>query len=262
MKRNHLPTQIVVIGAGNVATQLARALHEKGVTIVQVYSRNILRARKLAKSVSAEAINSLQKISPHAGFCLLAVSDDALPGIAKKIKMKNGIVLHTSGTVDMSVLEKSGKRFGVLYPLQTLSVNRKTDLGQVPFSIEASDAKTAKEIRALALRISPKVIALRSEQRRAAHLAAVFACNFANHFYRIAGELLEENKLSFDLLRPLISETAAKVQTLSPAEAQTGPARRGDTRTMKKHLALLKKHPAWAALYRSISKDIRKGTKK
>lgn len=246
----------VLIGAGNVAAHLAPALQEAGFTISQVFSAQGKSAAALAKKTGAKAVRQLSALQPEATLYLIAVKDDAIGSLAKKLKIKKGLVVHTSGSVALDVLKPAGQPHGVLYPLQSLSKKRALDMQQVPLCIEASDKKTLKALKEIAQQLSQHVYPLDSKQRRAAHLAAIFANNFTNHFYAIAAELLSENKLPFDLLRPLILETAMKALDMPPAEAQTGPALRHDKQVMKRHLELLKKHPRWAELYALASKDI------
>lgn len=252
MKR--LPLKITILGSGNVATQFATTFHAAGATIAEVYSPNAAHAKTLAKKVKANVVKSIADLSA-ADFILIAVKDDALTATVKALPAGKGIVVHTAGSVPMNVLQKFPQH-GVLYPLQTISKKRTLKTEQLPLCIEASDKKTLAKLKQIAQLISGKVRLLDSDQRRAAHLAAVFACNFTNHLYAIAGQLLEEKNLPFDLLRPLILETAEKVQQLSPSEAQTGPALRNDRSVMNKHLALLKTHPEWKQLYRLFSKSI------
>ena len=249
---------VVLIGAGNVATHLGRALHKAGFRIVQVYSPGARTAKKLAKEFNAQAVGQLSAVVDRAGLYVLAVKDDALASVVTELDVKSGIVLHTAGAVDAALLKDTAKHTGVMYPLQTFSKERRVRMKQVPLCIEAGDKKTLKTLHGIASRISKNVHVLSSAQRRAAHLSAVFANNFSNHCYVIAAELLKENGLSFELLRPLIEETAAKAQVIPPGSAQTGPAKRGDKAVMKKHLELLKKHPQWKKLYELMSEDIGK----
>ncbi len=254
------PLRVTILGSGNVATHFGEALRNAGAEIVQVYSRKLVHAQELAKQLKAQATDKLTSLA-DADVYLIAVKDDALPGIVKKIKKQNGIVLHTSGGLSLDVLGQFPNR-GVLYPLQTLSKGRKIDMADVPLCIEAGDHITLASLDEIAGAMSDKVYRLSSEQRQAAHLSAVFACNFTNRLYAIAEDLLKEHKLPFDLLRPLILETAAKVQQLSPAAAQTGPALRNDRIVMDKHLALLKGHPELKKIYRKLSKSIHNAGKK
>ena len=157
----------------------------------------------------------------------------------------------------MNVLAPYATDFGVLYPLQTLSVNREADFTQVPFCIEANRASSLEKLHQLASLLSEKVVPLVSEQRRQLHLAAVFVCNFVNHFYAIGETLVIEKQLEFDLLKPLILETALKAMQHSPLTVQTGPAIRGNETIMNQHLKMLADHPDWQNLYSLISKDIK-----
>jgi predicted short-subunit dehydrogenase-like oxidoreductase (DUF2520 family) len=253
--------RVILIGSGNVAAILGEALLKAGAEIVQVYDRKIENAKLLAKKIKAKAIADLSKIDNKPALIVIAVKDDAINAIVGKIKMNDGIVVHTSGSINMNVLKKF-RQHGIIYPLQTFSKSRKINLENVPICIEGNDVDTLFSLTNIAETISDCVYHLDSKQREAVHLAAVFANNFTNHLYSIAEDLLKENKLPFDLIRPLIAETAAKVQELLPAEAQTGPALRNDKLVMKKQLSLLQKHPGLKKIYSEMSSGISGKVKK
>lgn len=249
--------RIVLFGTGNVATRLGIALQAKNTEIVQVYGRNGSNASLLAEKLGCPFTTSFNEIDTAAELYLIAVSDDAIASVASSIPEGNGMIVHTAGSVDMNVLAPYATDFGVLYPLQTLSVNREADFTQVPFCIEANRASSLEKLHQLASLLSEKVVPLVSEQRRQLHLAAVFVCNFVNHFYAIGETLVIEKQLEFDLLKPLILETALKAMQHSPLTVQTGPAIRGNETIMNQHLKMLADHPDWQNLYSLISKDIK-----
>jgi predicted short-subunit dehydrogenase-like oxidoreductase (DUF2520 family) len=254
----HLKTtnyKIVIIGAGNVATQLGAALKKANHTIVQVYSKHRSSSEKLAKLLKCDHTISPEKINRTADIYIIAVNDDAIGEVAKQFNFSDKIVAHTSGSVAMDVLKPISKNSGVFYPLQTFSINKKVDLKNVPICIEANNIKTAKILEQLGKTISKNVRKINSEQRINIHIAAVFACNFTNHFYSIADEILKANKLSLDIIKPLIAETAEKIRNNPPAKMQTGPAIRGDKKTMDKHLKMLVDKDL-KKLYQLISKNI------
>jgi predicted short-subunit dehydrogenase-like oxidoreductase (DUF2520 family) len=246
---------IVLIGAGNVATQLGLALKKAGLNIIQVYSKHRSSSQKLAKLLKCEHTNSSEKINKTADIYIIAVNDDVIAEVAKQIYLSNKIVVHTSGSVEMDVLKTSSKNIGVFYPLQTFSKMKKVYFKDIPICLEANNTKTYKTLKQLALSISNNVQKINSEQRINIHIAAVFACNFTNHFYSIANDILQANKLSLDIIKPLIAETAEKIKNNLPAKMQTGPAIRGDKKTMDKHLKMLanKDHKK---LYQLISENI------
>ncbi|MFY9308354.1 MAG: DUF2520 domain-containing protein [Bacteroidia bacterium] len=248
--------KIVLLGAGNVATHLGLALKKSGQPIVQVYSRQFENAVGLAKKLNCGYTDSLKTIDKTADVYIIAVKDDVVGEIAKLLKLKNKIVVHTSGSVDMNVLKTASANYGVFYPLQTFSKSNKVNIKAVPFCLEASNSKTLKSLTVLAENISNNVLEINSEQRKTIHLAAVFACNFSNHMYAIADVLLKANNLSLDILKPLIEETAKKIQHASPVEMQTGPAKRKDKNTMNKHLQLLGNRKEYKKMYRLLSKSI------
>lgn len=255
-------TKIVLIGSGNLATQIGITLYQAGYQVIQVYSRTIKNAQILAKKVKATAINNLDLLDADATLYIVAVKDDAIETLVKQLQLKDKIVLHTSGSVSIDVLKKASSNYGVLYPLQTFSKSKKVNFKTIPICVEANNAKTKTNITYFAKSISQKVYQLNSEQRLQLHLAAVFACNFSNHMYVIAESILKEHKLSLDILKPLIKETADKIETESPLLMQTGPAVRGDKKTMEAHLKLLSKTKNRKAIYTLLSESISQATKK
>jgi len=248
--------RITLIGSGNVATHLGAAFKNAGHCIVQVYSRNAHNAALLAYHISAEAIDDLNGIDPNTDIFIVSVSDDAIGGIAQQLSKHNKLIAHTSGATDLFNILAFTDNAGVFYPLQTFSKTKEVDFLTVPLCIEGANESIIKTLKELAQSISNNVYEIDSTQRKTLHLAAVFACNFPNYLYRVAQELLADQRIDFNLLRPLILETAKKVQTNLPANVQTGPAVRNDQKTMEAHLALLNYEPEWGQLYRLLSQGI------
>jgi predicted short-subunit dehydrogenase-like oxidoreductase (DUF2520 family) len=247
---------IVLLGSGKVATQIGKALHNAGIPVAQVYSPTLEHAQTLAMQVHAKAISELAELTKNADVYIISVKDDAILGLVDQLDLGDKIVLHTSGSTAMDVLKSASTNYGVLYPLQTFSFDKTVDFSQVPIAVEASSPEIAKQLEALAHKLSPKIIQMTSEQRLVLHIAAVFACNFSNHLYAIAEQLLESKGISFDYLLPLIAETAAKVQQALPSEVQTGPAIRKDEKILQKHLDFLKEQPPLQEIYRLLSQSI------
>ncbi len=247
---------IVLIGAGNVATQLGIAFYKEGYVVSQVFSRTKKSAERLAKQLNAQAIVDIKKLRTDASIYIIAVKDDAIATIAKKLKLKNQLVVHTSGTLSINVLKKTSKNIGVFYPLQTFSLEKNIDFKTVPICIEANNKNATALLHQFSTSISNDVQTINSDQRKIIHLAAVFACNFSNHLFTIAATILEKNNLSFNILKPLIQETADKIQLNAPSKMQTGPAIRGDKKTMDAQLKLLSSKKEYKQLYKLLSKDI------
>lgn len=254
--------KIIIIGAGNVATQLGLALKKSKHTIVQVYSKHKSSASKLAKSLKCDYSYFPEKINKTADVYIIAVNDDAIAEVANQINLKDKIVVHTSGSVEMDVLKASSKNYGVFYPLQTFSKNKKIDFKTIPVCLEANNIVTFKVLQSIADSISHNVQKINSEQRKTIHLAAVFACNFSNHLYAIASSILSSAKVPFDILKPVIEETAEKIKKNSPAKMQTGPAVREDIKTMNDHLLMLSDKKEYQQIYKLISKSIKTTLKK
>jgi predicted short-subunit dehydrogenase-like oxidoreductase (DUF2520 family) len=249
---------IVLIGAGNLATQLGMALHLEGYSITQVYSRTKKSATTLSKKLNTTPITDFKKLDATASIYIIAVKDDAIEEVVSQLKLTTGIVVHTSGSISMDVLKGTSKNYGVFYPLQTFSKNKQVDFRTVPICIEGNDVATTTTLLYFAKSISRNVKKINSVQRQKIHLAAVFACNFSNHLYSIAEKLLAKDKLSLNLLKPLIAETATKISNHSPALMQTGPATRADKKTMDAHLKLLSKEKDLQKIYRLLSESISK----
>ena len=233
--------RIVIIGSGNLATNLSLALKDAGQEIVQIFSRTEAHAKELADKVGCPYTSSLDAILSDADVYILSVKDDALLRLIPTIcdSRKNGLFLHTAGSVPMNLFEGSASQYGVLYPMQTFSKNRRVDFREIPCFIEASSAQTLAVVRSLAERIADHVVECDSEKRKKMHLAAVLACNLTNHCYRLAERVLEAEQIDFSLFLPLIEETARKVKTLSPKEAQTGPMVRYDQGVMRMQMEML-----------------------
>lgn len=232
---------IVIIGSGNVATQLGIALFRASHKVVQVYSRSMDNAQRLAKLVDSDATSDVNMLRTDADVFIYAVKDDALPVLAEAIapRCPDALHVHTAGSVGMNVFEGSAKSYGVLYPMQTFSRERMVDFSVIPCFVEGSDAHVEERIAMLAASVSGTVVPLSSEKRKSLHLAAVFACNFTNHCYHLAERVLTDAGLDFKLYLPLIDETARKVHDLSPRKAQTGPAVRYDETVMNRHLDMI-----------------------
>jgi predicted short-subunit dehydrogenase-like oxidoreductase (DUF2520 family) len=250
--------KIVIIGSGNVATHIANALHSVNMEIVQVWSYHYQNASILAAQVDAKAIRDLTEVDQFADLCLIAVKDDAIQSIADQLKDFKGLIVHTSGAVNMDIFESRFEQYGVFYPLQTFSKNKDLDFSTIPLCVEANTNQVLEKLKTLAGKLSRSVLEVSTEKRRILHVAAVFACNFTNHLYALAGEILTNHQLEFDILRPLILETASKVQQAMPMEVQTGPAIRNDEETIRKHTTLLQEQPQLLEIYKTLSESIKK----
>jgi len=248
--------EVVILGSGNVATHLAYALKKAEYHVKQVFSRQYEHARQLADGIGAEPVDQLQHITTEADVYIIAVKDESIQEVASSLRLRNKILLHTSGSTDMDVLRPFSTSYGVLYPLQTISKEVELDFSKIPLILEFSDQRTKEMMMNLAFKLSPLIYEYNSEQRRCLHLGAVFACNFSNFLYTISYDFLKGKEVDFSLLKPLIMETAAKIQDHIPKDIQTGPAVRNDQNTIQKHMALLEHYPAWKNIYQVLSNEI------
>jgi predicted short-subunit dehydrogenase-like oxidoreductase (DUF2520 family) len=247
--------KVTLIGAGNLSVQLGKAFKKAGVEVVQVYSRTEESAKELAILLDCPFTSSLNNLK-EADLFIVAVKDGALAPVLKQIDAKQSVVVHTAGSVPMEILQNHAANIGVFYPLQTFSKKRDVDFSNIPICLEANSQEVYNELELLAGKLSGTVRAVGSEERKTLHLAAVFTCNFVNHFYHIGSGLLEEKGLDFGLLKPLIMETAQKVMDMRPVDAQTGPAVRFDEAIIKEHLHLLSDKPELRKFYSFVSESI------
>jgi len=247
---------IVIIGSGNVATHLALAFQENGIHILQIFSRNIENAKNLAIKVGAAYTNVSLEIQDNADLYLFAVSDSAVISILQSYNWQNKLLAHTAGSLPIDIFQPFSENYGVFYPLQSFTKGRNFELKKVPFLIEGNNTTSEEILLRFAKKVSKKTICMKSEQRTAIHLAAVFASNFSNHMYSIASEILSKNNIPFNILNSLIEETTNKAIQTSPITAQTGPARRNNTEILQKHIDMLASEPDWQKIYTFASESI------
>ena len=249
--------KMVLIGTGNIAWHLGHALAKVGVDVLQVYDRRPEKAQSFANQLNASPISDFRDIIEDADLYLVCVSDAAIAEVGAQLHYARGIVAHTSGSVRMEALA-GNENIGVFYPLQTFTTGVPVDLNEVPFLCEGNSSQAESALMALALELSTKVYAISSDQREQVHIAAVFANNFTNHLLAKAHQICEEHHIPFSVLHPLILETARKAIEGNPETNQTGPAQRGDTVTIEKHLSQLtnsKLKELYTLLTKSIQQD-------
>ena len=244
--------KVILIGSGNVAHHLIIALKKaQNISLVQVLARN---KEKLLDILDEEVICTDWSALKHADLYIIAVSDNAIGQVAYQIPFTNQLVVHTSGSVAMDELYDKNRK-GVFYPLQSFSKNKSVAFSEVPICLESQTKEDYLLLEKVAQSISNTVYSINSTQRKSLHVSAVFVNNFVNHLYQIAYSICKEHKVPFDVLKPLIIETAQKIMTLTPSEAQTGPAKRNDTQTINTHLSLLS-DSYQKEIYKIITKSI------
>jgi len=228
--------KVTVIGSGNVAQHLITAfLNSSGIEVLQVFSR---KKENVAHLVEYSKITNDYDSLLESDIYIIAVSDSAIAEVSSKLPFKDRFVVHTSGSVPLKDLDAKNKR-GVFYPLQTFTKNKVVDFSNIPTCLESEFDEKYTILENLAEAIKSRHYLISSDQRKSLHVAAVFVNNFTNHLYQIGKDICDEHMLPFEILKPLIAETADKVQSLTPLDAQTGPAKRHDQNTIERHLALL-----------------------
>ena len=250
--------KITIIGTGNVAYHLTKRFKQKNIEIAQIVGRNRVKVAQLCSILNVCATSNFNKINTESDLYIIAVSDSAITEVAQLIseKIDNQLVVHTSGSMPSTILQPFFKNFGSLYPLQTFSFNSQPDFDKIPIFINSPQQDIAF-LKQIALQLSPNVYEFSDEKRVALHISAVFVNNFTNHLYTIGEDILKKEGLPFDVLKPLIQETVNKIQSNSPQIMQTGPAQRGDTVTIEKHLNYIKTHtPQYLGLYELLSESI------
>ena len=232
--------KVVIIGAGNVATHLGKAIKNAGFQILQIVSRTENSARALGTLLGVPFTSSEGELNKEADLYIVSVKDDAIVSALTTFSLpENALVVHTAGSVSMEILKDFSSNIGILYPLQTFSKQKNVNFKEIPVYIEANNEDNVSKLLQFANAFSDRAKQVNSENRAHVHLAAVFACNFSNHLYSIASDILEKAGLSFDDMLPLISETTEKIKFLHPRKAQTGPAIRRDSKVIEKQLNAL-----------------------
>lgn len=244
--------KVVLLGSGNVASHLIKSMEDNAtIDLIQVFARS---KKSLENIIDSNKITTSFSDLKEADVYVISVSDKAIEDVSNQIPFTDKLVVHTSGTMDFRIMHPKNKR-GVFYPLQTFSKNKEINMKDVPFCLETEHEEDYKTIENLAKNLSNSVYKINGEQRKSLHISAVFVSNFVNHLYQIGNALCKENKVPFAILQPLIEETANKIKTLSPSEAQTGPAIRHDEPTIEKHLDALE-NPIYKELYRQLTLSI------
>ena len=252
---NNQPS-FVIIGTGNVGTHLTRRLYSKGFQPLRIINRSLEKAELLARETHCCNFSSDLIIEENPDFILIAVNDNSLPEVIEKIRPGNSPVFHCSGSTPISIFPVDFFHYGVLYPLQTFSLNRTPFLENIPFLLEASDNDTMKLLEVIASSLSNEVYEMSSEDRLKYHIAAIFASNFSNHLLTLAADYLKKHDLPDNILYPLIKETFLKFIEKGGLNVQTGPAVREDIKTLKKHEEILKNDPDFQKIYTFVSENI------
>lgn len=247
--------KITLIGSGNVASHLGKAFFDTGFIINEVYSKSIDNAKFLSKKLHSSATDSIRNLKSDSDVYIICIKDDSINYVVKEFLFFDKLIVHTSGSVAMEVLTQF-QNYGIFYPLQTFSKEKNVMIAEVPLCIEASDKKSEQMLINLGKSLSKNVHLINSQQREKIHLAAVFACNFTNYMYTISEDILTQNNIDFDILKPLILETAKKINDNSPKAMQTGPAKRNDEVVMQHHINLLANNKDYQEIYQLITSNI------
>ena len=245
---------VVLLGAGNLGQQFFKALvKNQTLNLIQWYNRSLGAIKPFSNEVS---ITDNLKELKQADIYILAVSDDRIALLSSALPFENRLVVHTSGSTSIHDLDKKLRR-GVLYPLQSFTKDRPVDFTNVPLCLEALNKEDYVLLQGIASGLGSPSYKISTEQRKTLHLSAVFVNNFGNQLFRIAHEISDAQSINFDILKPLILETAEKIKEMSPYMAQTGPALRGDKKTVKRHMKQLQDSPH-KEVYELLTKSIQK----
>lgn len=246
----------VIIGAGNVGTHMATALRKKGVHISQIVSKSMKSAVELASQMECSFTTDMADVSKNADIYFVCVNDASIQQVVRQLNVGDKLVIHTSGSVGIEVFYDNAENYGVVYPMQTFSKFKKVNYHEIPFFIEANTPENEAALYNFLKKISPHVSTKNSHERAMIHLCAVFACNFTNHMCAISEMLLKEQKMKFDVFKPLVKETFDKMMKYSPYASQTGPAVRNDQQVVDKHIDALQNYPEIQKIYREMSDNI------
>ncbi|WP_264564026.1 Rossmann-like and DUF2520 domain-containing protein [Flavobacterium sp. N3904] len=250
--------KITIIGSGNVAQHLIDAFAKSNaVEIIQVYSRS---QKQISPLLDSSKITNDWNALAQADLYIIAVSDDAIASVSSQLPFENRLVVHTSGSASLATLDDKNRK-GVFYPLQTFTKGKAIDFKTIPFCLETQFENDYEILKKVSQSISDNVYKIDSHQRKALHVAAVFVNNFTNYLYQLGNDICQENHVPFDILKPLILETAEKLLTLSPKDAQTGPAKRNDISTIEAHESFLSNENQ-STIYKILTQSIQNHGKK
>jgi predicted short-subunit dehydrogenase-like oxidoreductase (DUF2520 family) len=247
--------KVVLLGSGNVATHIGKAIHNSPHTLLQVYNKSMENGKKLAQEFYCDYIQDIKDLSTAADLYIISIRDDALEDFIEQMPVVKGIVVHTAGSKPINILQKFPS-YGIFYPLQTFSKQRSLNFRKIPVCLEADSDNSLSTLHKFAKDLSNNIEFVDSEKRLTLHIAAVIVCNFPNFLFTMADDFLNKHDLSFEILKPLIGETVDKAMERPPETFQTGPARRGDKKTIEKHLKFLSENEKLGNLYRFVSNMI------
>ncbi len=245
-----------VIGTGNMGWFMAKRLNSAGHTCLGIYGRNQVAAQELARELHTKVYTSLSDIADNADCCILAVSDHEIEKVAGSFNFPNTVLLHTAGAVSSSTLALAAQNYGVVWPVYSILKSDLPTHRNIPCLWEANSSRAKEVVINIATSISSILYEAGSQQRKWMHLSAVLGNNFTNHLFAICEGLCEEQELPFSLLQPILKQTFDRLQSGSPVDMQSGPARRNDAFTLQQHEILLQQHPEWREMYKTISRSI------
>jgi len=245
--------KVVIIGAGNVAYHLIRSITSSGNKLVQIYNRTLSNVLPPSHTNVTGAINS---ISRDADIYIICVKDTAIPDIASKLNLEDKLIVHTSGNKSMDLLKGCSSNYGVFYPIQSFTKNIPINFKKVPLIVEANNDHAQEMLVDFSRTISEQVILMNETDRQKLNIAGVFVNNFTNYIYSLAHDYLQNEKIDFSIVQPLIQNTVDKLTLGNPRDMQTGPAVRNDTETIQAHLELLKGYPQLKQIYEEVTQSI------
>lgn len=243
---------VAIVGTGNMAEALIRGFFNSGIDLAGVYGRNQGRLKEIQTQFNVPIFLSIEEV-PQNSLVILAVSDDAVSCVSSQFSDEYKLV-HTSGSVSMEAITTKNK--GVFYPLQTMTSGRNVDLFRVPLFIEANSSELLLDLKVIGMKLTDKIKERNSEQRRKIHLSAVILNNFVTQLVKLSEDYLETIEEKRDILQPLLEETVSKIGDLGAKRALTGPAKRGDEKTIDAHMGMLEGD--MKEVYQLMTKIIRK----
>lgn len=248
---------VTIIGSGNVATVMGKVLTEKGYVIAEVYSRNPSHAAILAKQLQANAVSNITMLDRNSDVYLIAVADDALAELASQLSLPNKLVMHTAGSVSKEILKTASDSYGVLWPMKMIRKPMKT-LEPVTIVVDGNTESSIKQVEQFAGIFSPTITRADDAMRSKMHMLAALLSNFTNHLYHLAADYCEAEQIDFSVFYPIIEATALEIRENHPKNVQAGPAIRGDSQTIEKHVQILEKYPQMRQVYEAMTESIGK----
>ena len=250
---------VVMIGTGKLAQALSPVLLENGIHIMQFFSRELTHAQNLADQFNTDYTNNWNELNRVADLYIICVKDDAISEVSEAMSKQldhTANICHTSGSRGIEAISTYFTHRACMWPMQSFTFQSKIIWPEVPIFLSGTDS-ILNEIEVVCKKFSKKVFRIDEEKKKWVHVAAVFANNFSNYNLSITEKILDSCGVPLEVMEPMMQNMIRNVFTIGPGNTQSGPANRGDRKTMEMQQKMLAdKFPEYENLYQLYSEII------